>query len=97
MDPRTEMVMEGLSRSLMKKFMHNFMTALREYPGDSDELKRFVHIFIEENRQPEDGGGRQPVVETPNPLPEGASHPTGVDMEQKGVEQDVPECTHEKA
>ena len=96
LQPETEMVMEGLSKSLMKKFMHNFMNALREYPGDSEEMKSFVHIFIGSHLQPEDAGGPA--------MPEGGSsmpagHPAGIPMHAQVTEvgEDVPRGTDEKA
>jgi glutamyl-tRNA reductase len=89
MDQRTEMVMDGLSRSLMKKFMHNFMTALKEYPGDSEEMKSFVHIFIGSNLQPEDGGAP--------PVPHGHPHGVPMDIEGTEVDHDVPRSSDEKA
>lgn len=96
LEPQTEMVMEGLSKSLMKKFMHNFMTALREYPGDSEEMKSFVHIFIGSNLQPEDAGG-PPVPEIGASMP--AGHPAGIPMhaDETEVVEDVPRGTDEKA
>ncbi len=96
LEPQTEMVMEGLSKSLMKKFMHNFMTALREYPGDSEEMKSFVHIFIGSHLQPEDAGG-PPMPNVGSPMP--AGHPAGIPMhaEETEVGEDVPRGTDEKA
>ncbi|NOQ54614.1 MAG: glutamyl-tRNA reductase [Thermoplasmata archaeon] len=96
LEPQTEMVMEGLSKSLMKKFMHNFMTALREYPGDSEEMKSFVHIFIGSNLQPEDAGG-PPMPEGGSSMP--AGHPAGIPMQAQDTEvgKNVPRGTDEKA
>ena len=87
-DQKTEMVMDSLTKSLMKKFMHNFMSALKEYPGDSEEIKSFVHIFIGSHLQPGEGDG-QPVR---------PRHPHGVDKGVKDavVERDVPRSTDEK-
>jgi glutamyl-tRNA reductase len=76
LDQKTEIVIDGLSKSLMKKFMHNFMTALREYPGDSEEMKSFVHIFIGSNLQPEDGGATSKPTGHPEGIPVG--HPVGI-------------------
>ncbi|MCK5414813.1 MAG: glutamyl-tRNA reductase [Thermoplasmata archaeon] len=105
LDQKTEIVIEGLSKSLMKKFMHNFMTALREYPGDSEEMKSFVHIFIGSHLQPEEGG----IPPAPTGHPEGVpmghpagipmGHPAGIPMgvKEEEVEADVPRGSDEKA
>jgi glutamyl-tRNA reductase len=97
MDQKTEIVIDGLSKSLMKKFMHNFMSALREYPGDSEEMKSFVHIFIGSNLQPEEGGSQPAPSGHPAGVPMG--HPAGVPMDGQAteVETDVPRGTDEKA
>jgi glutamyl-tRNA reductase len=97
LDPKTEIVVDGLSKSLMKKFMHNFMSALREYPGDSEEMKSFVHIFIGSNLQPEDGGSSLEATGHPEGIP--MDHPAGVPMggHPTEEEQDVPRGTDEKA
>jgi len=104
-DQKTEIIIDGLSKSLMKKFMHNFMTALREYPGDSEEMKSFVHIFIGSHFLPEEGESPQSQTGHPEGVPIG--HPAGIPMghpagfpmgiKDEEVEADVPRGPDEKA
>lgn len=105
LDQKTEIIIDGLSKSLMKKFMHNFMTALRDYPGDSEEMKSFVHIFIGSHLQPDEGGGLLAPIGQPEGVPMGhpagipMGHPAGIPMDIKDeeVKADVPRGSDEKA
>ena len=45
-EPKIKKVLEGFSKSLMKKLMHNFLLKIREHPLDEEELKKFTNIFM---------------------------------------------------
>jgi len=45
-DPKVQEVMEGLSVSLTKKVMHNFLTGIRSDPAAAGEMERFIGIFL---------------------------------------------------
>jgi len=48
-DPKTREVMAGLSRSLMKKFMHNILKEVKDNPATAEELERFFEVFTGNN------------------------------------------------
>ena len=43
--PEAETVIEGLSKSLTKKVMHNFLLSLKSIPASPDEVERLVTLF----------------------------------------------------
>ena len=45
-EPKVKKVLEGFSKSLMKKLMHNFLLKIRENPLDAEELEKFTKIFM---------------------------------------------------
>jgi len=45
-EPRIKEVLEGFSKSLMKKLMHNFLSKVRENPLDAEELGKFTNLFV---------------------------------------------------
>jgi glutamyl-tRNA reductase len=45
-DPEILDVMEGLSKSLMKKVLHNFIMEARENPTIAMDIEKFVNIFL---------------------------------------------------
>ena len=45
-EPKVKKVLEGFSKSLMKKLMHNFLSEIRTNPLNEKELKKFAEIFI---------------------------------------------------
>jgi glutamyl-tRNA reductase len=45
-DPEILEVMEGLSKSLMKKVLHNFIMEARENPNVAMDIEKFVNIFL---------------------------------------------------
>jgi glutamyl-tRNA reductase len=45
-DPEILDVMEGLSKSLMKKVLHNFILEARENPTIAMDIEKFVNIFL---------------------------------------------------
>jgi glutamyl-tRNA reductase len=45
-DHKTKMVLEGLSKTLTKKIMHNFMSEIRTKNTSSSEMERFIKIFM---------------------------------------------------
>ncbi|MHA2326222.1 MAG: glutamyl-tRNA reductase, partial [Promethearchaeota archaeon] len=45
-EPKIKQILEGLSKSLMKKLMHNFLLQVRENPLDERELEKFTKLFI---------------------------------------------------
>lgn len=53
-DPEVAEVMDGLSKSLMKKLMHNFMMEVRENPMVAMDMEKFVTIFMGSQNVPKD-------------------------------------------
>jgi glutamyl-tRNA reductase len=53
-DPDVEEVMDGLSKSLMKKLMHNFMLEARKNPMVAMDMEKFVNIFMGNGNVPKD-------------------------------------------
>lgn len=45
-EPRTQDVIEDLSRSLVKRIMHNFLMGVRSSPTTDMDIERFVEIFM---------------------------------------------------
>ena len=45
-DEKTKLILEGLSKTLSKKIMHNFMSEIRTSQTSSSEMERFVKIFL---------------------------------------------------
>ncbi len=45
-EPKIKQVLEGFSKSLMKKLMHNFLSQVRENPLDAEELEKFTNLFM---------------------------------------------------
>ena len=51
-EPKIKQVLEGLSKSLMKKLMHNFLSQVRENPLDAEELEKFTNLFMGSSNLP---------------------------------------------
>jgi glutamyl-tRNA reductase len=52
-DPKVTEIMDGLSRSLTKKIMHNFLLEARNNPGMALEIEKFVNTFTGNGNVPE--------------------------------------------
>jgi glutamyl-tRNA reductase len=64
-------VLDGLSRSLVNKVMHNFVTAVHQNPAGEMDLRKFVAIFMGNGNGPKPPQGGHPHGEHP---PEGHPH-----------------------
>jgi glutamyl-tRNA reductase len=53
-DQEVAEVMDGLSKSLMKKLMHNFMMEARKNPMVAMDMEKFVNIFMGNGNVPKD-------------------------------------------
>jgi glutamyl-tRNA reductase len=53
-DPEVLEVMEGLSKALMKKVLHNFIMEARENPMVAMDIEKFVNIFLGNGHVSED-------------------------------------------
>ena len=51
--PEAEMVIEGLSKSLTKKVMHNFLLSLKSIPASPEEVERLVTLFTSNGNEKE--------------------------------------------
>jgi glutamyl-tRNA reductase len=72
-EPKVALILESLTKSLMKKMMHNFVTGLREYSGDEDDVKIFVDMFMG-NKLKMGGNGVNGAM---NGHPQGHNHTDG--------------------
>ena len=45
-EPKVKQVLEGLSKSLIKKLMHNFLSEIRTNPYSEEEMKKLTEIFM---------------------------------------------------
>jgi glutamyl-tRNA reductase len=45
-DHKTKLILEGLSKTLTKKIMHNFMSEIRTTRTTSSEMEHFIKIFM---------------------------------------------------
>jgi glutamyl-tRNA reductase len=88
-DPNVRSVMDGLTKSLVRKVMHNFILALKDYPGDSEEIKNFVNIFL----------GNHNFKLDSDVVSKGSGHPSGIPMNtnKNAVRHHVSESENEKA
>jgi glutamyl-tRNA reductase len=89
-DPNVKEVIDGLSRSLMKKILHNLLKEVKDNPATSEELERFFGVFTGNNNGTKMTGGGHP---THIPIPDRSSedHPT-----EKTEKKNVSEHPHAK-
>ncbi|MFQ5906854.1 MAG: glutamyl-tRNA reductase, partial [bacterium] len=53
-EPEVRDIMEGMSKSLTKKIMHNFLSEARSYPNPPVDMEKFVNTFMGNGNVPRD-------------------------------------------
>ena len=48
-ETKAKTVVDDLSKSIMKKTMHNFIIALKSSPASADEVERLINLFTNNN------------------------------------------------
>ncbi len=44
-EPKVQKIIEGLSTSLTKKIMHNFLLSLKSHSTSTKEVERLINLF----------------------------------------------------
>jgi len=80
-EPKVRLVLDGLSRSIIKKTMYNFIHSLKSYSPHNEEVERLVRLFMgggeQEECSPDGGpGGERGLGEVSGGF--GGGHPAGI-------------------
>ncbi len=88
LDPKTQKIMDDLSRSLMKKLMHNLLLHIKDNPQSQNQMENFTQLFTGNgNGHP---GGHPPAQEHPHAggHPYAMKKPTGHSNDDKKQEDE---------